>query len=65
MFVVKYYEQRTVIIDADQFESYVVPKWATATREELQTLADEFNSLGKRYKRAILVFEARYKDQRR
>ncbi len=64
MFVVKQYRQQTVIIDADQFEYYVVPKWANATKSELQTLADEFNSLGKRYKRAILVFEARYKDRR-
>lgn len=64
MFVVRQYRQQTVIMDADQFEYYVVPKWANATREELQTLADEFNSLGKRYKRAILVFEARYKDRR-
>jgi hypothetical protein len=64
MFVVKHYEQNTVIMDADQYEFYVVPKWANATREELKTLADEFNSLGKRYKRAILVFEARYKDRR-
>lgn len=64
MFVVRQYRQQTVIMDADQFQYYVVPDWANATREELQTLADEFNSLGKRYKRAILVFEARYKDRR-
>ena len=64
MFVVRQYRQQTVIMDADRFEYYVVPKWANATKSELQTLADEFNSLGKRYKRAILVFEARYKDRR-
>ena len=64
MFVVRQYPQQTVIMDADQFETYVVPEWANASREELQILADEFNSLGKRYKRAILVFEARYKEKR-
>lgn len=64
MFVVRQYNQTTVIMDADQYEFYVVPEWANATQEELKTLADEFNSLGKRYKRAILVFEARYKDRR-
>lgn len=64
MFVVKHYEQNTVIMNADRYECYVVPNWVNATKEELKTLADEFNSLGKRYKRAILVFEARYKDRR-
>ena len=64
MFVVKRYEQRTVIMDADQYEFYVVPEWANATQEELKILADEFNLLGKRYKRAILVFEAEYRYKR-
>lgn len=64
MFVVRQYNQTTVIMNADQYEFYVVPEWITAPKEELQSLADEFNSLGKRYKRAILVFEARYKDRR-